>query len=165
IEQIRLKLGPHNSVVVDGVTEPLKTPSGQTSGVKLNLHETLLPGVAYDIWIDFDAGKSIVATGNGKYNLKPVIRTYADVTNGMIEGYATPLAALPVVYAIANTDTFTAIPDASSAYFKFNGLPAGMYQIWVDAENPMYEDKLFTNIEVQYGAIHDLGQIVLNPLP
>ena len=81
IEQIRLKLGSNNSVVVDGQSYALTTPSGQTSGIKLNLNQTLVAGNAYTIWIDFDAGKSVHQTGNGKYMLKPVIRAYSSLTD------------------------------------------------------------------------------------
>lgn len=65
VSQIRLILGTNNSVVVDGEVHSLNTPSAQTSGLKLNLKETLVAGAAYDFWLDFDAGRSIVATGSG----------------------------------------------------------------------------------------------------
>ena len=65
VEQMRLILGNNNSVVVDGQVHALTTPSAQESGLKLNLHENFVAGGAYDVWIDFDAGKSIHMTGNG----------------------------------------------------------------------------------------------------
>lgn len=79
INQIRLILGDNNYVVVDGDTEPLNTPSAQESGLKINLKETFVEGGSYDVWIDFDAGKSIHRTGNGKYQLKPVIKAYSQL--------------------------------------------------------------------------------------
>lgn len=73
INQIRLLLGENNTVVENGETYELKTPSGQTSGLKIPLNVTLQPGSAYLVRLDFDPYQSVVKTGNGKYNLKPVI--------------------------------------------------------------------------------------------
>ena len=82
IEQIRLVLNDTgNRVVVDGKSFDLTTPSGQTSGIKLNVHDELISGVAYTMTLDFDAAKSIVKTGNGKYILKPVIRAIASAVS------------------------------------------------------------------------------------
>ena len=113
IQQIRLILGNNNSVVVNGNSYAMSTPSAQESGVKLNLHQTFAANGAYDIWIDFDAGKSIVQTGNGGYKLKPVMRAYSTATNGRIKGYVLPLNAAATVYAISGTDTLSAIPNAA----------------------------------------------------
>lgn len=73
ISQVRLLLGDNNTVVEDGVPYDLETPSGQTSGIKLQVHQALLPGFAYILQLDFDPYQSIVKTGNGKYKLNPVI--------------------------------------------------------------------------------------------
>lgn len=161
ISQIRLILGDNNSIIVNGVAHPLETPSGQTSGIKLNLHETFVAGMAYDIWIDFDASKSILQTGNGDYKLKPVIRAFSSTTNGIIEGIVLPLAALPVVYAINGTDTFSAIPDPAHANFQIRGLPSGTYTIYIEAGNPTYTGKWINDVTVTYGQIADVGQIIL----
>lgn len=163
VSQIRLVLGNNNSVVVNGVSHELTTPSGQTSGIKLNLNEDFVAGGAYVIWIDFDAAKSIHETGNGKYMLKPVIRAYSAETNGRIEGYVIPLAALTTVYAINGTDTFAAIPDPVNAYFRFGGLPAGTYNVWFDATALGYQDELIPNVQVSYGTETDLGTITITP--
>jgi len=75
ISQIRLLLGNNNTIVDDGKTYELETPSGQTSGLKVQVHADLKAGFAYKILLDFDVEKSIIKTGNGKYKLKPVINT------------------------------------------------------------------------------------------
>ncbi|MBL7931183.1 MAG: DUF4382 domain-containing protein, partial [Bacteroidia bacterium] len=54
VEQIRLALGTHNSVVVNGTSYPLATPSAQQSGLKLQVHQDLQPGIAYQVLLDFD---------------------------------------------------------------------------------------------------------------
>src|SRR5258706_15083960 len=69
--QVRLILGSNNYVVISGVRYPLETPSAEQSGLKLNVHATLLAGVEYIMTLDFDAARSIVVTGGGKYILKP----------------------------------------------------------------------------------------------
>jgi hypothetical protein len=74
INQIRLKLGENNTIIEDGVTSDLNTPSGQTSGIKIPVNVALQPGYAYMVVLDFDPYQSVVKTGNGKYNLKPVIK-------------------------------------------------------------------------------------------
>ena len=75
VSQIRLILGTHNSVTVDNVVYPLSTPSAMQSGLKLQIHQTLVAGVSYRILLDFDASQSIIVEGNNDYILKPVIRT------------------------------------------------------------------------------------------
>jgi uncharacterized protein DUF4382 len=62
---------------------PLDTPSAIRSGIKL-IHEfTVNSGERVDLLLDFDACRSIVKTGNGKYKLKPVIRVIPFVLNGI----------------------------------------------------------------------------------
>jgi hypothetical protein len=75
VEQIRLILGPNNSIVTtDNVSHPLSTPSAQQSGLKIQVHQAIQPGVPYSILLDFDAEQSIVDEGNGNFSLKPVIK-------------------------------------------------------------------------------------------
>lgn len=162
VEQIRLILGPNNSVVVDGQTHALNTPSAQESGLKLNLKDTFEAGKTYQVWIDFDAGKSIVKTGNGKYNLKPVIRAYSKATDGRISGYVLPAAAFATVYATRGAEVYAAIPN-SSGYYLFTGLPEGTYTVTLDASVVDYADVTINNVEVKYGQTVDLGTVVLTP--
>ena len=162
VGQIRLILGNSNSIVVSDVTYPLTTPSAQESGVKLNLHQTFAAGGAYDIWIDFDAGKSILQTGSGVYKLKPVIRAYSSVTLGNIRGYILPLGAFATVYAINGTDTASAIP-AADGYFSINGLAAANYEILVTPGIITLQPYTQPNVQVTYGVANNLGTITLHP--
>ena len=73
VSQIRLILGDANTIIVDGTTYDLDTPSAQTSGLKIQVHADLQPDLTYLVVLDFDVNKSIVNTGNGKYKLTPVI--------------------------------------------------------------------------------------------
>jgi hypothetical protein len=162
VSQIRLVLGSNNSVVVDGTSYPMSTPSAQESGLKLNLKETLVANGVYTFWLDFDAGKSIVQTGNGAYKLKPVIRAYSELTNGKIKGYILPLNAMATVYAIQGTDTLSAIPDANG-YFMFGGMAEGSYTIWVEPGILGLQAYTMTSVQVSYGVYTDLGIITLVP--
>jgi hypothetical protein len=162
VSQIRLLLGPNNSVVVDGVPHDLGTPSAQESGLKLNLKETLVAGGSYDMWIDFDAGKSILQTGNGKYKLKPVIRAYSAATNGRIKGYALPFASFTTVYAINGVDTFAAIPSTIDGFYMLSGLPAANYTVWFDAGAVPYIDTTYYNVPVTFGLETNLGTTILH---
>lgn len=76
ISQIRLLLGDSNTIVLsDSVTVyNLETPSAQSAGLKINVHEWLEPDEVYEITLDFDVHHSIVVTGNDTYKLKPVIK-------------------------------------------------------------------------------------------
>jgi hypothetical protein len=161
VSQIRLILGGNNSIVVDGKNYPLSTPSAQESGVKLNLKQTFVAGGAYDIWLDFDAGKSIVEKGNGKYKLKPVIRAYTAITNGRIKGHVLPFAAFTTVYAFNSVDTFAAIPNAIDGFYAFSGIPSGAYQVYFDAATITYIDTA-VNVQVNYGTEVNLGTILLH---
>ncbi len=74
VSQMRLKLGPNNSIMLnDSTTLPLTVPSGEQSGLKININQYIAANSTVDILLDFDAGKSILLTGNGEYKLKPVI--------------------------------------------------------------------------------------------
>ena len=75
ISQIRLILGENNTIIDDGETYDLETPSAQTSGLKLQVHAELQPDKRYKLLLNFDADNSINKTGNGKYKLDPVINT------------------------------------------------------------------------------------------
>ncbi|WES96467.1 DUF4382 domain-containing protein [Chryseobacterium arthrosphaerae] len=158
VSQMRMVLGPNNSIVVNGVSYPLQTPSAQQSGLKFNWHQTLAANGAYTVWIDFDAGRSVVTTGNGSYILKPVIRTFSELTNGQIKGYVQPQAAQAVVHAIMASDTIsTAIPNPDG-FFMFSGLPQGNYTVSYDAANNTgYTDQNTGNVPVTFGQITDLG--------
>jgi hypothetical protein len=160
ISQIRLVLNETgNRVVIGGVSQDLTTPSGQTSGVKLNVQDVLTPGIAYTLRLDFDVAKSVVLTGNGKYILKPVIRTIAEAASGALTGMVSPAAASAKVYAIAGVDTVGAIADATGKFY-FSGLAAGTYNVDFVPVSP-YLSKTVTGVVVTTGAVKDMGTITL----
>lgn len=157
VNQIRLILGMNNSVMIDSTIYELKTPSGQTSGLKINFQTELIDGVTYDVTLDFDASRSVVERGNGKYNLKPVIRAFVDATSGSIEGYVQPDTAVSYLFVIDNTDTIGTIPD-SAGYFRLSGLPAGSFDVNFEAIAP-YMDRVETGVNVTLGQVTDIDTI------
>ena len=158
--QLRLILGDSNSVVIAGHSYPMKTPSGQQSGLKLNIHATLTGDIVYRLWIDFDAGHSIVATGSGKYILKPVIRTYTEAIGGSIKGFVLPVAAKPEVLAVQGTDTLMALPDTATGYYFFGGANAGSWNLLFHAQDSTYADTT-SAVTVTTGVVTDAGTVTL----
>lgn len=151
LHQIRLVLGNNNSIVLNGDNIPLETPSAQQSGLKLNVQQDVTGGILYTMLLDFDAGRSVVTTGGGKYILKPVIRTVLNAVGGSIKGAVTPDTVLTAVYAINGTDTMTTFTDGTGAYL-IKGVPAATYklQYWpTDA----YQSQEKTGIVVTTGNV------------
>lgn len=74
LQQVRLILGPENTIMVDSVIHPMATPSAQQSGLKINLNRLMNQDSLNVVLLDFDAAESVVERGNGTYSLKPVIK-------------------------------------------------------------------------------------------
>ena len=156
VSQIRLVLGDNNSVVVDGETQPLKTPSAQQSGLKLKVNADLTPGITYEVLLDFDAARSVVKAGNsGKYNLKPVIRTIVEAQSGAIAGQVMTDGPLPAVFATNGVDTLGAIPQ-SDGMFLIRGAAPGTYEVTFNSPQATV---VRTDVAVQLGEVSQLGTI------
>ncbi len=152
LHQIRLVLGNNNSIVLNGVNIPLETPSAQQSGLKLNVQQDVTGGILYTILLDFDAGRSVVTTGGGKYILKPVIRTVLNAVGGSIKGAVTPDTVLTAVYAINGTDTMTTFTDGTGAYL-IKGVPAATYKLQYWPTDVTYQSQEKTGIVVTTGNV------------
>lgn len=161
ISQVRLILGEESNVVIDGELYSLQTPSAQTSGLKFNLHDVLQPNMMYSFVIDFDASRSVVETGNNKYILKPVIRTYADAYGGSIKGTVVPADSVNYVQLVSGEDTLISLPE-DNGLFLFAGLEEKSWNLTVFADTlSNREDTLITDIGVEEGVVVDLGEIQL----
>ncbi len=160
VSQMRLILGENNSVVIGGISYDLDTPSAQTSGLKFQIHDDFLAGIEYKLWIDFDAARSIVATGNGKYKLKPVIRTFNEATTGAISGSINPAEALPTIHAIMGLDTISTIAEVNGN-FLIKGLQAGTYKLDLMPIDG-YTEKEIEGVEVNNGTVTDAGTIEIS---
>ena len=164
ITEIRLVLDDGNTIVVDGTEYALTTPSGQSSGWKVKLTENpvLVPGVTYTLLLDFDAAKSIVQTGNGKYLLKPVVRGVTAATSGLISGSVSPIESYPEVLAIQGTDTVGTVADPSTGAFPIGGLAAGTYSLKIVPQDTLaFPDSTIANVSVSLGQNTNMGVINL----
>lgn len=159
ISQIRLVLGANNSVTKNGVVYPLSTPSAMQSGLKLAVNQTFAPGITYTILLDFDASQSIVVTGNGTYQLKPVIRTIETAINGSIKGSISVTGAIVIVEATSNGITYSSITNMNGQ-FLIAGLPAGTYNVTVTPVLPLLPVTK-TGIAVTLGASTNVGIFTL----
>ena len=162
LNQIRLVLGNANTLVIDGQTYDLTTPSAQQSGLKLNVNADLAEGVDYKLILDFDAARSIVSAGNsGQFNLKPVIRVVAEAQNGSIKGELDPSTINAAVIAVQNEDSISTYTD-DLGKFLLRGVEPGIYAVSVipDADSG-YVNKEMIDVVVVIGELNDLGVITL----
>lgn len=167
ISQIRLVLGSDNSVYIGEERFDLKTPSAQTSGLKLNLHDDILDGITYKILLDFDAARSVVEHG-GSYSLKPVISVLSEALTGAITGVVNDVDGLPfdtrTIYGILDEDTTTTTTN-TDGFFLLRNLEAGNYTIKYNADETLLDELELTTIEsgveVNVGEVTDMGVIEL----
>lgn len=157
VEQIRLILGPNNSVVVDGVTYPLSTPSAQQSGLKLQVHQALQAGVSYSMLVDFDANQSIIQQGNGTYQLKPVCRVIESAITGSIKGTVTPVGTLVIVTATLNGVSYSSVTQHDGE-FLLKGVPAGVYTVVLTPSFPLAPMSV-SNVVVSTGITTTLATV------
>jgi hypothetical protein len=159
--QIRLILGDDNTVVKDGVTYPLNTPSAQQSGLKLKIDQELEPDVTYNFLVDFDVHNSVVMAGNsGNYNLHPVLRVTAEAATGSIAGSVTNL--IPVTASVQVGDTIVTADTNDAGDFVLHGVPAGTYTVTLTADPSLaLPPVIIENVVVVNGDITDVGQITL----
>lgn len=162
LNQIRLILGDDNSVVIDGQSYPLNTPSAQQSGLKIQVNETLLPNIGYTFLLDFDVDESIVVAGNsGNINLKPVIRASVEAITGTISGNVIPLGVQSEIVASNGIETISTYADASGN-FLLVGLNPGIYTITVNPDPlSLLASYVVENVEVTLENNTDLGIIIL----
>lgn len=159
--QMRLYIGSGSEVVKNGISSPLVIPSGSQSGLKLNIQATVVAGVAYELLLDFDAGRSIHVTGNGRYMLKPVIRVVTNaLPTGGLTGIVVPDTADAAIWAIAGTDTATTFAD-TTGYFLFRYLNPGVYLVRVVPADTTFLSMDIPNVAVMTGQVTDLDTIAL----
>jgi hypothetical protein len=162
VTEVRLVLNDGSTIVENGVQKALRTPSGQSSGIKVKLNNNLSlePGATYSLVLDFDAAKSIVSLGNGGYLLKPVVRGVTIATSGLVSGFVMPLASHPEILVIKGTDTVGTIADPLTGKFTIGGLAAGTYSVKF-APVAGYRDSTITNVNVTTGQNTNLGTVTL----
>jgi hypothetical protein len=156
--QIRLILGPDNSVVLkDGTEIALSAPSAQQSGLKLLVNEELEAGMQYEYLLDFDVDKSIVSAGNsGVLILKPVIRLSAN-EGGAIMGKISPGSAFKSLIEAKNAAHIISAYTDANGEFVLHGVPDGIYELTITpAVGAGYSMKTVSDVQVADGAAINL---------
>ena len=72
LKEVRFILGSDNTVLVDGISHDLQTPSAESSGLKIKIDKALNETLN-TFTLDFDAALSVKEEA-GNYKLEPVIR-------------------------------------------------------------------------------------------
>ncbi|MGV3492533.1 MAG: DUF4382 domain-containing protein [Ramlibacter sp.] len=119
-----------------GELVPLKTPSGQQSGIKLQAHFEVEEDKLVDVVLDFDACKSVVKRGQREeYLLKPVVSVTPKFVGG-IQGHLTTTMSLTAtsVSAQRNGEVVRATVPKSTGEFTLAFLPAGTYTVVITSE-------------------------------
>jgi hypothetical protein len=161
ISELRLILGTHNTVVVDGITYELTTPSGQTSGYKIKMGaQPLIAGGVYHLVLDFNTEKSIHETGSGKYMLKPVVSGYMETSVGSISGTISPVAGAFYVEATNATDTSGTYINSANGQFIIPVVLPGNYSVTF-FPNPGYLEKTVPGVVVMAGQTTQMGTITI----
>jgi hypothetical protein len=161
ITQIRLVLGDENTVVIDGDSLKLKTPSGQQSGLKLKVNENLEAGLSYYLKLDFEAARSIIKA-NEKYLLKPVIRVISESNGGSIKGEVFPENEIISIYVLNNDDTLgSTMTTLESASFLVSGIEAGSYSVSFEPADAALTPKVVEDVVVEDQKITDMGPVDL----
>lgn len=159
--QMRFYIGSGSEVVKDGIASPLVIPSGSQSGLKLNIQANVVAGTAYEVLLDFDAGRSIHVTGNGRYMLKPVIKVITTaLSTGSLTGVVLPDTVASTVWAIMGTDTSSAFTDATG-HFMFRYINPGIYLVKVVPADTTFLGKDLPGVTVLTGQTTDVGTITL----
>jgi len=121
--QIRLYLAKTgNSVVVNGVSSPLKVPSGFQSGIKIIHDFDIEPGKLQEIVLDFDPCRSVVKA-HDKFILKPVIQAVVKTISGAIVGAVDHLSSNVIVKAEINGHVFKQTTTMQDGTFVLSPLP------------------------------------------
>lgn len=129
-----------NSVVPTGGTEtPLTTPSGQQSGLKLNVHMDVPAGQVADFALDFDACKSVVKRGgSGQYNLKPVVSVIPLLSDAglRVVGYVdTSIASASTTVSVqqGGVPVKATVPQADGKFVLYP-VPVGVYDLVIGSQ-------------------------------
>ena len=163
LNQIRLILGTDNSVVIDGQTYPLNTPSAQQSGLKIKVNQPVLPNISYTFLLDFDVDASVVlAPDTSNINLKPVINASVEAETGVISGTIDNFDTLQSQVLIEATNGIETISTYANdlGEYVLVGLPSGTYTVTAYADSSLgFPDVIVTNVTVEVGQTTTLDPI------
>jgi hypothetical protein len=164
INKIRLTLGDHNSVVIDSVSYPL-TLFNDIHHVTICVgggDVDMISPSSLQLWLDFDAGRSIVRLDNNHFVLRPLLRLWLPSHTASVSGRIFPGRAHAIVAAIFTGDTLVAIPRPDDGYFKIRGITTMTTDLFINATANNYRDTTITGISLTIGSNKDIGTIQLH---
>lgn len=151
--QLRILLGDSSKIVVDSIAYELKVPSGSQTGIKLNLNFSIEPDEIIEIYLDFDAARSISKhPTQDRYAMRPTFRVFKSVLSGTISGTIIDTSGIGIedvfVYSVAGSDSLATLSSESGEY-KFI-LISGTYTISAAGYN-LTADTTFQAIVLNIG--------------
>lgn len=168
-QQIRLVLAENSAMPMANAVAPsggaaveLDTPSGMSSGIKLQAHFDVPAGQTADVVLDFDACRSIVKRGaSGRYNLKPVVSVIPMISVGAISGHVqTDLLSRGVtVTAQSGGVVVKAAAPGATGGFNLSPIPAGTYDVVITAAGST--TRVVTGVPVVTGGSAVLSTLLL----
>ena len=158
--QIRLILGAGSYIKIGGLQFNLEVASGFQTGVKLTHTFEIVDGGIYELYLDFDAERSIVLTGTGQYRMSPVIRCQSKVVSGDVAGTVLPADANASIWTTAGPDTVMTMAAADGS-FKLMALPEGTYTLTIETSNAAYLGTTVPGVVVTKGQTTNVGTITL----
>jgi hypothetical protein len=155
-----------NAIKPTGGSETaLTTPSGQQSGLKMNVNLTVNPDTVADFAIDFNACKSFVKAGNsGKYLLKPVL-SVSPIIASKIVGFVDPAIAnggTGVSAQVGGLQLRATAPDATGR-FELAWLPVGNYDLVLTAQGRVHA--VMTGVPVTAAGATTIGSTTVRLSP
>jgi hypothetical protein len=163
IRKVRITLGDHNTVVADSVSYPLYLHS--------NHHQIIIKPKDDEfenqgrnnlqLWLDFDAGHSIIKEQDNHFYLRPSIHLFTPGSTAAIEGRVQPAQANAIVSTISNGDTLVAMPRLDG-YFKIRGIRSATANLFVNATANGYADTTLNSIQLHPGKETNIGTVTLH---
>jgi len=143
-----------------GAETALTTPSGQQSGLKMNIDIDVPADKVADFAIDFDACKSFVRAGNsGGILLKPVLQVLPLLSDAgqRVQGWLDPALAVPgtTVSVQSGGTVVRATPPDATGRFVLYPVPAGTYELVVTAAG--HVNAVMTGVPVVTTGVTTLG--------
>ena len=136
--QLRLVLDANGNTVVPtgGTEQALTTPSATQSGIKLTKEFDVAAGQQVDLVLDFDACKSVVTQGKGRYLLKPVVKVVPTAAVGISGVVATALLGSHVTVSAQQNgvEVGATVPNPTTGEFFVSHLASGNYDVVITAD-------------------------------
>lgn len=160
ILKIRITLGTDNSIVADSTTFHLDLLWGTTFTINVDECQQLDQSTL-GLWLDFDAGHSIIEVYHQHFALWPHIRLFTRANSGAVDGTLLPAAADPFVSVVSGTDTLVALPGRHGNW-EVRGIKSTTVDVTFHATSGSYHDTTISNVAIQPGSTVNLGTVTLH---